>query len=410
MKRFPSVGLSLSPPGPARLGPDARNPEGRRSPPPTAPTAKSDHRLSAKAPAQGRRFRGGSRPVEVQPTGDQRSREDAKVLRRRGPPTSRLATASRIASTESGGFGDLPGGKTDVTTAAIGAMAAVEVGLPADLFEAAVSKYLGDNVATLEDIRIAAAAFEALGRRRTRPTPGWSRSTNSAMTTGPTARATGPRRPGGAVAAVLRLGGKVEHADAVLKAMKDGQRAMAASARPTRPPPTSKPVTASPALCTCSRPSRRTSAGCGRSSIPAATTTAATASPRASRPASRGHTTPPLSSTGSTRSERMAATAYIGLGGNLGDRRAYLDRAGRTARPAWRRGGAPFPRSMKRPRSAARRVRGRTSTPSASCARSRRRKRSSMSCGKKSKTRWAVFVWSATARAPSTSTSFSMTI
>src|ERR1700736_84248 len=55
--------------------------------------------------------------------------------------------------------------------------------------------------------------------------------------------------------------------------------------------------------------------------------TAATASPRASRRARRGLTSPRLSFTGSTRSERMAATAYIALGGNLGDRQAHLDQA-----------------------------------------------------------------------------------
>ena len=126
---------------------------------------------------------------------------------------------------ESGGFADRPGGKPDVTITAIGLMAVVEVKLPTDQFEGAV-KYLGDSVKSLEDIRIAAAAFEALGKRPAQA-PAWLEQIvdvrNDDGTYGKgenVARATG-----GLVAAVLRLGGKVEHTDAVLKAMKDGQRA-----------------------------------------------------------------------------------------------------------------------------------------------------------------------------------------
>ncbi len=125
---------------------------------------------------------------------------------------------------ESGGFADRPGGKPDVTTTAVGLMAVVEVKLPTEPFEGAV-KYLGDNVKSFEDIRIAAAAFEALGKRPAQADAWLEQIAKLRNDDGTYGKDGVARETGGAVAAVLRLGGKVEHEDAVLKAMKDGQRA-----------------------------------------------------------------------------------------------------------------------------------------------------------------------------------------
>ena len=132
----------------------------------------------------------------------------------------------RCFDKDAGGFADAPGGKADVAATAVGAMAAVEVGLPSDLFEPAVSKYLGDNVNTFEDVRIAAAAFEALGKRPDSADSWLEQIAKLRNDNGSYGKGDGTaRETGGAVAAVLRLGGKVERADAVLKTMKDGQRA-----------------------------------------------------------------------------------------------------------------------------------------------------------------------------------------
>jgi len=95
------------------------------------------------------------------------------------------------------------------------------------------------------------------------------------------------RETGGAVAAVLRLGGKVEHPDAVLKAMKDGQRADGGYGKDDSPASDLESTYRVMRSLHMLKRSPRTWAGCGRSSMPAATTTAATASSRASRRALR---------------------------------------------------------------------------------------------------------------------------
>src|SRR5207302_3886157 len=63
---------------------------------------------------------------------------------------------------DSGGFADTPGGKADVATTAIGLMAVVELGLPAESYHAAAVRYLSDHAKTFDEIRIAAAGFEAI--------------------------------------------------------------------------------------------------------------------------------------------------------------------------------------------------------------------------------------------------------
>jgi hypothetical protein len=127
---------------------------------------------------------------------------------------------------ETGGFADAPAGKPDVPTTAVGAMIVVELKLATEPFETGVVKYLGDNVKSFEDVRIAAAAFEALGKRPAQADAWLEQIAKLRNDDGTYGKSEGAARDaGGAVAAVLRLGGKIEHADAVLKAMKSGQRA-----------------------------------------------------------------------------------------------------------------------------------------------------------------------------------------
>ena len=92
-----------------------------------------------------------SRPVEVQPAGDQRGRARAQVSSAARFPTGPPAPiSSRVASTRtSGGFADAAGrqGRRERPPPSA-PWPWSELKLPADLFEAGVVKYLGDNVKT----------------------------------------------------------------------------------------------------------------------------------------------------------------------------------------------------------------------------------------------------------------------
>jgi prenyltransferase beta subunit len=145
-----------------------------------------------------------------------------------GEPRDRDACArfvQRCFDKTSGGFADHPGTQPEVTSTAVGILALVELKLPIDHRESTI-KYLSEHVKSFEDIRIAAAGLEAIGERPT-TSELWLeqiaklRHADGTFGMGDdVARATG-----GAVVAVLRLGGKVERPDTVLKALKSGQRA-----------------------------------------------------------------------------------------------------------------------------------------------------------------------------------------
>jgi prenyltransferase beta subunit len=126
---------------------------------------------------------------------------------------------------ESGGFADQPSGKPNVEVTAVGVMVVAELKLTAEPYEARVAKYLDENVKTFEEIRIVAAAFEAMGKRPAQADAWLKQIAELRNEDGTFGKGDGAARDtGGAVAAVIRLGGKVEHPDAVLQAMKSGQR------------------------------------------------------------------------------------------------------------------------------------------------------------------------------------------
>jgi len=146
-----------------------------------------------------------------------------------GEPKDKTALprfVERCFDKTTGGFSDSPLTlKPDVTTTAVGLMAVVELKMPLEPYVEPAVKYLADNAKTFEEIRIAAAGLEAVGKRP-KPADAWleqiAKLRNADGTYGKgdgAARATG-----GAVAAVLRLGGKVER-DNVVKVLKAGQRA-----------------------------------------------------------------------------------------------------------------------------------------------------------------------------------------
>jgi len=136
------------------------------------------------------------------------------------------ALCRAVFDMSSGGFGDYPGAAPDVTSTAVGLMAVVELKLPADAYRAAAVRYLADQVKTFEEIRIAAAGLEAIGERPgaadawleqiaklRRPDGAYGMGDDLARSTG------------GAIVAVLRLGGKIDHRDKLLQVLKVGQRA-----------------------------------------------------------------------------------------------------------------------------------------------------------------------------------------
>jgi hypothetical protein len=146
-----------------------------------------------------------------------------------GGQPERVADTARFVGkcfdTATGGFGDAPGQPPTVFSTAVGAMAAAELKLPPASYRDGVVKYLSDRAMTLEEIRVAAAAFETLQLRSPKAADRLrqidaTRNPDGTFGTGAgVARATG-----GTAAMILRLGGPLEHRDAVLKAMRAGQR------------------------------------------------------------------------------------------------------------------------------------------------------------------------------------------
>jgi hypothetical protein len=126
---------------------------------------------------------------------------------------------------ESGGFADVPGGKADVTLTAVGAMALVELRLPTEPYEAGLLRFLGTHSKNFEEIRLAAAAFEALGKQPPEAAE-WLRRIESERNSDGTFGAAGDARTnGGTTVAILRLGGKVRDPARVLAALDAGQHA-----------------------------------------------------------------------------------------------------------------------------------------------------------------------------------------
>jgi hypothetical protein len=125
----------------------------------------------------------------------------------------------------SGGFADHPGGQADVSFTAAGAMALVELGLPLAPYQEPVCRYLANHAQSFEEIRLAAAAFEATGWSS--PCfPSWLEKI-AAMRDKDGAYGQGKnqaRMTGSAVVSVLRLGGKIEQRENVVRVLLAGQR------------------------------------------------------------------------------------------------------------------------------------------------------------------------------------------
>jgi prenyltransferase beta subunit len=145
-----------------------------------------------------------------------------------GEPRDPAAAGRFVASCfdpAAGGFGDAPDEKSNVASTAIGIMAVIELNVPQGPYRDAAVKYLSEHAKSLEEIRIAAAAFESLKMRAPRADD-WLRQIAAARNPDGTfgEGAGAARTTGGTAAMILRLGGEVEHRDAVLRVMRAGQR------------------------------------------------------------------------------------------------------------------------------------------------------------------------------------------
>jgi hypothetical protein len=126
----------------------------------------------------------------------------------------------------SGGFGNTPMEKPDVISTAIGLMAVVELKMPVDKFADAASKYLSENAKAFEEIRMAAAGFEAINKKAPKARE-WAEEVRRGQNKGEFAFGKGPgqaRDTASAVVTLHRLLGPPPFATDYLKPLEAGQR------------------------------------------------------------------------------------------------------------------------------------------------------------------------------------------
>jgi prenyltransferase beta subunit len=169
-------------------------------------------------------------PKDERPVSSLRATSSAlRALKYFGGEPKDKAAASRFVETcfdkSSGGFADRPGGKPDVFTSAIGIMAAMELKLATDTYAPAVLKYLGDNAKTFDEVRIAAAGVEAIGKKPAQAEAWLEMVKKMRNADGTFGKGDGlGRDTGGAVVVLLRLAGKIDHADKVISMLNSCQR------------------------------------------------------------------------------------------------------------------------------------------------------------------------------------------
>jgi hypothetical protein len=132
----------------------------------------------------------------------------------------------RAFDKESGGFSNTqPELKPDAVSTAVGLMAVVELKMPQDRYVDPAVKYLTQNAKEFEDVRMAAAGLEAVGKTSPKAGEWVEQVMKTRNADGSWGKGDGVGRDtGGTAVLVLRLGGKLEHEDGVLKALKAGQR------------------------------------------------------------------------------------------------------------------------------------------------------------------------------------------
>jgi hypothetical protein len=188
-----------------------------------AETVKYLHKLQIK--------RGGFKPALAADTPTLRATSAALRALKLFGGTSELAKENKlfvaICKDKSGGYADTPGGKPGPVVTAVGLMAAIEVGIlskPADKAGATIT-YLENSAKEFEDIRMAAAGLEAIGKKSKKNDDWIDAVLKMQNDDGTFSKGAGKARDtGGAAACILRLGGKLKDTKAVLKALDAGQR------------------------------------------------------------------------------------------------------------------------------------------------------------------------------------------
>jgi prenyltransferase beta subunit len=124
-----------------------------------------------------------------------------------------------------GGFAEHPDCPAHVHATAVGVIAWMRVVNKKDQYVAPAVKYLAANAKSFEEIRIAAAALEAV-HERPKVADDWIRTVEKLRNPdGTFGKGDGvARETGGATACLLRLGAKVEDPAAVVKVLDAGQR------------------------------------------------------------------------------------------------------------------------------------------------------------------------------------------
>ncbi|MFO0969738.1 MAG: prenyltransferase/squalene oxidase repeat-containing protein [Gemmataceae bacterium] len=133
-----------------------------------------------------------------------------------------------------GGFADFAGGMPDIYISAVGVMAIKELDPwagrgtlpipPKDKFLEKAAAYLS-QAKTFDDVRIAVAGLEAFDLKAPKAKEWLESLAKDRNADGTWGKGDGQARDtGGHAVAWMRLGAKLEHRDAVLKAMRDGQR------------------------------------------------------------------------------------------------------------------------------------------------------------------------------------------
>jgi prenyltransferase beta subunit len=145
-----------------------------------------------------------------------------------GTPSDRKGCAEFVQKCfdkDGGGFSMRPGGKVEYRATAVGIMGVVDMKIPLAPYVDAVVKYLDEHSKNFEEIRLTAASFESLGKRPPHAEAWLATIARLRNDDGSYGKGEGRARDtGGAACAVLRLGGKLEHRETVLKTLNDGQR------------------------------------------------------------------------------------------------------------------------------------------------------------------------------------------
>ncbi len=143
----------------------------------------------------------------------------------------------RSCASPEGGFASTPGGKPDVVTTALGLLAASELKIADTKIIRGAVAYLGRNAHSFEEVRMAIAGLEAIGVSSPDILK-WNSQIQEMRNPDGTFGA-GPSQAfvtGGAAAAILRMGLRLDRREAVVAAIKAGQRPEGGWSKDAGPP------------------------------------------------------------------------------------------------------------------------------------------------------------------------------